>query len=118
MPYTLADMTEQHRQIWDWLVAHHAGEVNSCPRALILQRYNTFHVTTLSDRKFRQIVSDLVLKCNLPICPNSAEGYYVARYQEELEHGVAELKARASALFERQRALEQARPLEPQSRLF
>lgn len=118
MPYDLTEMTEEHRQIWDWMISHHAGEIHAAPRAAILAAYNQFHVLKLTDRKFRQLISDLVLECHLPICPTSANGYFVSRYQSELEHGIAELKARALAILERQRALEQARPLEAQERLF
>jgi hypothetical protein len=118
MPYELTDLTEEHRQVWDWLVAKCAGKTNAQPRATLIASYNHFHIPKLSDRKFRQLVSDLVLQFHLPVCPTSADGYYVARYQPELEHGIAELKARAIALLDRQHALEQARPLEPQGRLF
>lgn len=118
MPYELSDLTEEHRQVWDWLVAKCAGKANAQPRATLLESYNTFHVVKLSDRHFRQLVSDLVLKFHLPVCPTSADGYYVARYQSELEHGIAELKARGLAILERQHALEQAMPLEPQGKLF
>jgi hypothetical protein len=118
MPYDPTLMTEEHRQVWDWLVSHCAGRDNAKPRVEILMSYNTFHVCKLTDRKFRQLVSDLVLHFHLPVCPTSADGYYVARYQSELNHGIAELKARALAILERQHALEQAWPLEPQEKLL
>jgi hypothetical protein len=116
--YDITDLTEEHRAVWDWLVSHCAGRTNAQPRATLLGSYNTFHVVKLSDRKFRQLVSDLVLQFHLPVCPTSADGYFVARYPEDLEHGIAELKARGAAILARQRALEQALSLEPQRRLF
>ena len=118
MPHDITLLTEEHRAVWDWLVAKCAGKAHAQPRAALLESYNTYHVAKLSDRKFRQLVSDLVLQFHLPVCPTSADGYYVARYQAELDHGIAELKARAAAIFDRQRALEHARPLEPQGVLF
>lgn len=116
--HDITELTEEHRQVWDWLVSHCGGKTNAQPRATLIESYNHFHIPKLSDRKFRQIVSDLVLQFHLPICPTSADGYYVARYPSELAHGIAELKARGVAILERQRALEQALPLEPQERLF
>lgn len=118
MAYELTDLTEEHRKVWDWLVAKCAGRTNAQPRTVLLESYNHYHIPKLSDRKFRQLVSDLVLQFHLPVCPTSADGYFVARYPSELAHGIAELKARAVALLERQRALEQAMPLEPQERLL
>ncbi|MGE0680008.1 MAG: hypothetical protein AB7P69_03720 [Candidatus Binatia bacterium] len=111
-------MTDLERTVWEWLVAHHPGAAQDCPRADILARYNIYHVKKLSDREFRATCADLVAKFNLAICTTSGGGYYVARTPQELEHAVRDLESRAVAILERAKALKQARPLEPQGRLF
>jgi len=118
MPADPALLTDLERTIWEWLVAHHAGEAQAAPRAEILKRYNLFHIKTLSDREFRATCADLVAKFNLAICTTSSGGYYVARTPQELEHAVRDLESRAVAILDRAKALRQALPLEPQGRLF
>lgn len=118
MPDEQRDMTDLENSIWEWMVAHHAGEVNASPRAAILARYNLFHLKKVADREFRGICASLVTRFGLAICTTSDGGYFVARTPEELAHAVRDLESRAVAILDRARALKAARPLEPQGRLF
>jgi len=118
MPHDDALMTEKQRQVWGWLVGHHAGAANAAARTSIIERFNTYHVVRLNDREFRQICSDLVTHWEKPICATSDGGYFVARTPDELSHAIADLEARAVTILERAKALKAAIPLEPQGRLF
>jgi len=118
MPHDDSLMTEKQRQVWGWLVGHHAGKANAGPRASIIALFNTYHVTHISDREFRQIVSDLVVHWEKAICTTSDGGYYVARTPDELVHAIADLESRAVSILARAKALKAAIPLEPQGRLF
>ena len=114
----LADMSAQEREVWEWLVAHHAGAENAAPRGGILARYNIYKIPKLSDREFRAICAALVTRFSLAVCTTSEGGYYVARTPNELARAVAELEARAVSILDRARALRNARPLEAQGRLW
>lgn len=113
------DMTDLEKSVWEWLVAHHAGQDNAAPRAAIVERYNLYHVAPkLTDRVFRQTCADLVTYFGLAICTTSGGGYFVARDPRELGEAVADLESRAVAILERAKALKLARTLEAQGRLW
>jgi hypothetical protein len=53
-------MTKIQEEVWNFLLTRHAGEENAMPRAAILTRFNLVRHKTISDREFREIVSELV----------------------------------------------------------
>jgi hypothetical protein len=111
-------MSDLHAAVWQFLLDRFVGVENALPRAAIVVRYNLVNKKELSDRVFRQVVSDLVTDFKKAICTTPAAGYYVARTGRELDAAVNDLKAKGSAIFERARALEATEPLEKQERLF
>ena len=115
------DMTNQERAVYDLLLAHNIGAERAQPREAILARWNTYHALKhgkLSDRTFRQIVSDLVVHFGRPICTTSAGGYYIARTAGELDDAIRDLESKATTILDRARVLRRTLPLEPQASLF
>lgn len=105
--------------VWKFLSEHYAGPENATPRVTIIARYNLLHQEhELSDRVFRQIVSDLVTVFKKAICTTPKSGYFVPRTLGERNEAINYLKAAGSEMFVRARALEEADPLEHQERLF
>jgi hypothetical protein len=111
-------MSDLQSEVWRFLLERFAGVENAAPRSAILSRYNLVNKKELSDRVFRQVVSDLVTDFKKAICTTPEVGYYVARTGRELDAAVNDLKAKGAAIFERARALEATEPLEKQERLF
>ena len=111
-------MTDLHLEVWQFLRERHVGAKNAAPRSAILTRFNLVKHKELSDRAFRQVVSDLVTDFHKAICTTPEAGYYVARTGRELDAAVNDLKAKGAAIFDRARALEACDPLEKQESLF
>jgi len=59
-------------------LTRHAGEENAMPRAAILTRFNLVRRKPISDRVFREIVSELVTVYKKAICTTPARGYFAA----------------------------------------
>ncbi len=105
--------------IWEFLKEKFVGRENATPRATIIARYNLMHPRQeLSDRVFRQIVSDLVTLFKKAVCTTPGSGYFVARASRERDEAINYLKSAGSETFGRARALEEADPLECQESLF
>ena len=111
-------MTDLQSEVWHFLLDRYVGVENAAPRSAILARYNILKNKELSDRVFRQVVSDLVTDFKRAICTTPEVGYYVARTGRELDAAVNDLKAKGAAMFDRAHALEATEPLEKQERLF
>lgn len=107
-----------HAEIWGFLVEHFVGVENRTNRAAILQRFNLISGKNLSDRFFRQIVSDLVTDYQKAICTLADGGYYIARTGRELDAAAAELESKGAACFDRARRLRQCEPIDRQESLF
>jgi len=112
-------MTLLQAAVWNFLCERYAGLENATPRATIIARYNLLHAERkLSDRVFRQIVSDIVTVFKKNVCTTPGSGYFVARTLRERDEAINYLKSAGSKIFVRARALEEADPLERQERLF
>ena len=81
-------------------------------------RYKLHNKVELSDRAFRDQVSELVTVWKKAICTTAESGYFVVRTARERDEAINYLKSAGSEIFERARALEEADPLERQERLF
>jgi len=79
---------------------HHRGKENAIPRDAFLLRYAD-KIPELSDRKFRDIYSEL------PICTCERGGFWPIRKSEVLEYREY-LKKKAIPLFERWRMVSDA----------
>ncbi len=53
-------MSPLQAAIWNFFRENYAGPDKATPRATILTRYNLIHRKEISDREFREIVSELV----------------------------------------------------------
>jgi hypothetical protein len=84
------------------------------PRAAILTRFNLVRRKPISDREFREIVSELVTVYKKA----PARGYFVARTVAEKNHAINYLDSILTEVGDRRRALAEADPLERQERLF
>ena len=110
-------MSARQKSVWDFLCAHYCGPENAAYRAVIRSRYNLTATKKIGDRKFRDIVSDLVTVFKKAICTTSSDGYFVARTAEEKNHALNYLGALLKSDGDRYRALTEADPLERQKRL-
>ena len=111
-------MTKIQEEVWNFLLTRHAGEENAMPRAAILTHFNLVRHKTISDREFREIVSELVTVYKKAICTMPARGYFVARTVAEKNHAINYLDSVLTEVGDRRRALAEADPLERQERLF
>jgi hypothetical protein len=111
-------MTKIQEEVWNFLLTRHAGEENAMPRAAILTRFNLVRHKTISDREFREIVSELVTVYKKAICTTPVRGYFVARTVAEKNHAINYLDSVLTEVGDRRRALAEADPLERQERLF
>ncbi len=110
-------MSPLQSAIWNFLLAGYVGPENAAPRAVIIGRYNLIHKTELGDRKFREIVSDLVVNFKKPVATSASGGYFVARTQRELENAIYDLESKGAAIFDRARILKETIPLSAQEDL-
>ena len=69
--------------MWAFLKERFAGKENAASRMTILTRLNMMRLNQLSDREFREIVSQLVILPKSPICSTPAVGYFVAKAEAE-----------------------------------
>ena len=112
-------MTEIQAEVWSFLLTRrHAGEENAMPRAAILTRFNLVRRKPISDRMFREIVSELVTVYKKAICTTPARGYFVARTVAEKNHAINYLDLVLTEVGDQRRALAGADPLARQLRMF
>ncbi|HWO42639.1 MAG TPA: hypothetical protein VNO43_12635 [Candidatus Eisenbacteria bacterium] len=111
-------MSPTQASIWSFLKEHYAGLENAAPRAAILTRYNLIHRSDISDRDFREAVSQLVTIFKKPICTSPAKGYFVARTEREKQEALNYLDSVLTEVSDRRRALAETDPLERQESLF
>jgi len=69
--------------VWAFLKERFAGKENAASRMTILTRLNMMRLNQLSDREFREIVSQLVILPKSPICSTPTVGYFVAKAEAE-----------------------------------
>lgn len=115
------NISDQEQAVYDMLLAHNIGHERAEPRAIILQRWQTYHAIKhgkLDDRGLRQVVADLVTHFSKPICTSSVGGYFIGRTPDELDDAVRDLESKATTILERARVLRKTLPLEPQRALF
>lgn len=111
-------MTSLQADIWQFLLEKFAGIENATPRAAILARFNLVRACQVSDRDFREAVSNLVVVFKKPICTSPAKGYFVARTEREKQEALNYLDSVLTEIGDRRRALAETDPLERQERLF
>lgn len=113
-----SQMTPIQAAVWNFLKEKFAGAENAQPRAAILARLNLLRNSSLLDRDFREIVSELVTIYKKPICTHPAKGYYVARTEAEKQSALNYLDSVLMEVGDRRRALAETDPLERQERLL
>lgn len=104
--------------IWAFLLERHVGPENAVPRAAILARYNLLHNSSLDDRVFRQVISELVTVFKKAICTSPVRGYFIARTMGEKNEALHYLDSVLTEVGDRRRALAEADPLDRQERLL
>jgi hypothetical protein len=104
--------------VWAFLKERFAGKENAAPRATILTRFNMVRLSELSDRDFRDVVSQLVIVYKKPICTTPPVGYFVAKTEAEKREALHYLDSVLTEVGDRRRALAETDPLERQERLF
>src|SRR5574341_2557816 len=107
-------MSELQSDVWEFLLKNFAGIECATPRAAILTRFNFFRNAHLSDRDFREVVSELVTVYKKAICTTPARGYFVARTVAEKNEAINYLDSVLTEVGDRRRALAEADPLERQ----
>jgi hypothetical protein len=88
------------------------------PRVTILARFNLTRPTPMSDREFREIVSQLVTIYKKPICTTPSVGYYVAKTEREKKETLHYLDSVLTEVGGRRQPLTETDPLERQEKLF
>ncbi|HWP58979.1 MAG TPA: hypothetical protein VNL14_13890 [Candidatus Acidoferrales bacterium] len=111
-------MSPLQAAIWAFLKDHYAGLEKAAPRAVILTRFNLLRNQFLSDRDFRETVSQLVTIYKKPICTSPAKGYFVALTEREKQEALNYLDSVLTEVGDRRRALAETDPLERQENLF
>ena len=111
-------MTQIQSEIWSFLLEKFAGIEHAAPRVTILSRFNMVRAGQISDRDFREAVSNLVVVFKKPICTSPSKGYFVAKTEREKQEALHYLDSVLAEVGDRRRALAETDPLERQERLF
>lgn len=77
-----------------------------------MTRFNMVRLSEISDRDFREIVSELVTVYKKPICTTPAVGYFVAKTEAETKEALSYLDSVLTEVGDRRRALAETDPLE------
>lgn len=104
--------------VWAFLKERFAGKENAAPRATILTRFNILRHAPISDRDFRDTLSQLVIIYKKPICTTPTSGYFVAKTEAEKREALNYLDSVLTEVGDRRRALAETDPLERQEKLF
>lgn len=112
------DMNPLQAAVWGFLKDRYAGLDNAATRAGILCRFNLVRSDVVSDRDFREAVSQLVTIFKKPICTSPSKGYFVARTEREKQEALNYLDSVLTEVGDRRRALAETDPLERQENLF
>jgi replication-associated recombination protein RarA len=91
--------------VWTFLKERFAGKENAAPRVTILSRFNLLRISPVSDRDFRETVSQLVIVYKKPICTTPAVGYFVAKTEAEKREALNYLDSVLTEVGDRRRAL-------------
>jgi len=76
-------MTDLQAEIWQFLLERFIGVENAKPCETILVRFNPIRKKEISDREFRETVSQLVTVYKTAICTSPTRGYNMARTMSE-----------------------------------
>jgi hypothetical protein len=104
--------------VWAFLKERFAGKENAAPRATILTRFNILRHAPISNRDFRDTLSQLVIIYKKPICTTPAERVFRGENRGGKKRG-AQLSGFGSDRGRRSPACAgRTDPLERQEKLF